>query len=158
MARLARRSPDACWRSAVAPGGCSATVWTADKGATVATRVGIDLVRVDEVQHALDTHGRRYLDRVFTDEERRECGLNAQRLAARFAAKEATMKALDRGNEAISWRSIGVRRAASGRPMLELTGAAAALARRHGVGELSVSLTHEGSLAAAVVVAQGHDD
>ena len=125
----------------------------------MATRIGIDLVRIDEVQDALDTHGRRYLDRVFTDEERRECGLNAQRLAARFAAKEATMKALDRSNEAISWRSIGVRLAASGRPMLELTGAAAELARCHGIRELSVSLTHDGSSAAAVVMAHdGHHE
>jgi holo-[acyl-carrier protein] synthase len=120
----------------------------------LATRVGIDLVEIGEVQDALDTHGRRYLNRVFTDEERRECGLNAQRLAATFAAKEAMIKALDSGNEAVSWRSIGVRRAVSGRPMLELTGAAAELARRHGIGDLSVSLAHEGSLAATVVLAQ----
>ena len=70
--------------------------------------------------------GGRYLDRVFMDEERRECGPDAQRLATRFAAKEATTKTLDRGNEAIAWRSIGVRRAVSGRPVLELTGAARA--------------------------------
>jgi holo-[acyl-carrier protein] synthase len=120
----------------------------------MATRVGIDLVDIDEVNAALKTHGQRYLVRVFTDEERRECGQDAHRLAARFAAKEATMKALDRGDQAIPWRSIGVRRTASGRPLLELSGAAAELARRRGITELSVSLTHERSSAAAVVVAE----
>jgi holo-[acyl-carrier protein] synthase len=125
----------------------------------MATRVGIDLVCIDEIQHALEVHGCHYLDRVFTNQEQRECGRNARRLAARFAAKEATMKALDCGNEAIPWRSIGVHRSASGRLLLELTGAAAELARRLGIEELSVSLTHEGSSAAAIVLAQArHDD
>ncbi len=54
------------------------------------------------------------------------------------------MKTLDRGYEAIPWRSIGVRRAVSGRPVLELTCAAAALARRHGIAELSVR-SHTGA-------------
>jgi holo-[acyl-carrier protein] synthase len=117
--------------------------------------VGIDLVHTDEVQEALDEHGSRYLDRVFTEQEQRDSGLDAQRLAARFAAKEATMKALDRGDEPLPWRSIAVARSASGSPRIELTGAAAELAQRRGVSALSVSLTHEGSLAAAVVLAEG---
>jgi holo-[acyl-carrier protein] synthase len=136
----------------------SVTVKTVDTAQRWQTRVGIDLVSIDEVQHALEVHGWHYLDRVFTNEEQRECGLNAPRLAARFAAKEATMKALDCGNAAIPWRSIGVQRAASGRFMLELTGGAAELARRHGIGELSLSLTHEGSSAAAIVLAQQRPD
>lgn len=119
----------------------------------MSTRVGIDLVCIDEVRDALEAHGSHYLRRVFTSQEQRECGLNARRLAARFAAKEATLKALECGNEAISWRSIGVHRSASGRLVLELTGAAAELALRLGIQELSVSLTHKGSSAAAIVLA-----
>ena len=117
--------------------------------------VGIDLVHTDEVQEALAEHGARYLDRVFTEQEQRESGLDVQRLAARFAAKEATMKALDRGDEALPWRSIAVARSRSGSPRIELTGVAAELAQRRGVSALSVSLTHEGPLAAAVVLAEG---
>ncbi len=63
------------------------------------------------------------------------------------------MKALQRGDEAIAWRSIAVQRGAGGEPSLQLTGPAAALAARRGVHELAVSITHEGSMAAAVVVA-----
>ena len=117
-------------------------------------QVGIDLVRSEEVREAVTVHGQRYLERVYTDEERRDCGSDAQRLAARFAAKEATMKALGRDDEPLPWRSIGVRRDASGCPSLELSGAAAEFARRRNVRNLSVSLTHEGPLAAAVVLAE----
>lgn len=108
----------------------------------------------DTVEQAIRMHGERYLRRVFTDEELRECGPDPSRLAARFAAKEATMKALRREDEPVPWDSIGVRCDSDGRPALELRGEAAALARRRGVTEISMSLTHEGPFAAAVVVAQ----
>jgi holo-[acyl-carrier protein] synthase len=120
--------------------------------------IGIDLTSADAVAQSLQDHGARYLERVYTDRERRDCtqpsgGSDAERLAARFAAKEATLKALRREDESIPWTSIGVCSDRAGRPSLELSGPAAALARRRGVAELSVSLTHEGPFAAAVVVA-----
>ncbi len=117
--------------------------------------VGIDLVSTDEVGDSLRMHGDRYLQRVYTQGELRDCGSDVQRLAARFAAKEATMKALGRTGEPLPWRSIAVRRDASGRPSLELSDAAASLAERRGVVELAVSLTHERGLAGAVVLAKG---
>lgn len=116
--------------------------------------VGIDLVRADDVQDALRHHGDRYLDRVYTERERREAGADPLRLAARFAAKEATIKALRSDGEPLPWRDIAVHRDAAGRPGLHLTGAAQRLAARDGVQSLSVSLTHEHDLAAAVVVAE----
>jgi holo-[acyl-carrier protein] synthase len=116
--------------------------------------VGIDLVCRDDVQEAVRRHGDRYLDRVYTEQERRDAGTDPLRLAARFAAKEATMKALRRADEPLPWRDIAVHRDADGRPTLRLTGAADALARRSGVRSVSVSLTHERDLAAAVVVAE----
>jgi holo-[acyl-carrier protein] synthase len=125
--------------------------------------IGIDLTAADAVARSLRTHGEHYLGRVYTERERRECVRppgspdagcpDAVRLAARFAAKEAAMKALRREDEPIPWTSIGVCTDGAGRPTLELTGAAAALARRRGVTGLSVSLTHEGDFAAAVVAA-----
>jgi holo-[acyl-carrier protein] synthase len=118
-------------------------------------RVGIDLVRTDEVGESVRLHGDRYLNRVFTDAEQDDAGADLSRLAAGFAAKEATMKALRRGGEeGLSWRSIELRRAGVGGPTLKLSGAAADLAKQKGVRALSVSLTQEGSLAAAVVLAR----
>jgi holo-[acyl-carrier protein] synthase len=116
--------------------------------------VGIDLVCRDDVQEAVSRHGERYLDRVYTEQERRDADADPLRLAARFAAKEATMKALRGTDEALPWRDIAVHRDADGRPTLQLSGAAAALAQRSGIQSLSVSLTHERDLAAAVVVAE----
>lgn len=118
-------------------------------------RVGIDLVSVDSVREAVGAHGERYLRRLYTDGELSDCatgdGVDPSRLAARFAAKEATMKLLRREDEALSWKSISVRRSQGGWPDLHLDDGAAALARERGVGELTVSLTHEAGFAAAIV-------
>jgi holo-[acyl-carrier protein] synthase len=123
----------------------------------VSLRVGIDLVGVRTVREALAEHGERYLRRVYTDGEIADCGGLEQpdplRLAARFAAKEAALKALRVGDAAVPWTAIEVVRGAGGAPELALHGAAAELAARAGIGELAVSLTHEGEHAAAVVVA-----
>jgi holo-[acyl-carrier protein] synthase len=122
-------------------------------------RVGIDLMSVDAVEESIRVHAGRYLRRVYTSRELRDCANSAgapdaRRLAARFAAKEAALKVLRAGDEAVPWRSIGVRADRFGRPSLELTGAAGALAARRGVEALDVSLTHDGPFAAAVVVAR----
>jgi holo-[acyl-carrier protein] synthase len=121
--------------------------------------VGIDLASIDDVQASISGQSDRYLGRVYTRRELADCRNadgtpNARRLAARFAAKESTMKALRVADEALPWRSIGVRTDAFGRPSIELTGRAKALASIRGVKALEVSLTHEGPFAAAVVVAQ----
>ncbi|MGA2011233.1 MAG: holo-ACP synthase [Solirubrobacteraceae bacterium] len=116
-------------------------------------RVGIDLVSVEQVRRAIADHGDHYLSRVFTPRELAETQSEPHRLAARFAAKEATIKALGATDEGLGWSSIGVAGDAAGRPGLELTGAAAELAQRRGIASLSVSLTHTGDHAAAVVLA-----
>ncbi len=122
-------------------------------------RVGIDVVSVESVEESIGRHGTRYLERIYTtaelDDSRDACGKPvAERLAARFAAKEATRKALRIGDEAIPWRHIGVRRDQSGAPRLELTGRARAAAYREGISVVEVSLSHDGPMAAAVVVAE----
>jgi holo-[acyl-carrier protein] synthase len=116
--------------------------------------VGIDLVETDEVRAALQTHGQRYLDRVYTDREQRECRGHPRLLAGRFAAKEAAMKALGRQDEGLSWQSIGVRRGSDGVLELELSGEAEALARGRAVTNLTLSVTYRRELAAAVVLAE----
>lgn len=116
--------------------------------------VGIDLTSTDDVRDSMRRFGDRYLERVYTAGELRDCGADPSRLAARFAAKEATIKALH-APDRLPWRTIEVQRSQSGVPVLALTGAAQALARQRGCRRLAISLTHERGHAAAVVVAEG---
>ena len=122
-------------------------------------RVGFDLVAVGSIEQALRaSHGEHYLKRVYTEREVRDCrtatGVDPERLAARFAAKEATIKILPLDGDGMSLQSIEVLREPSGRVHLELTGRAATLAAEAGVIDLALSLAHEGGFAAAVVVAE----
>lgn len=115
--------------------------------------VGVDAVDVPRFGAAL---GRRpaIATRLFTDGERRDGGGDVQRLAARFAAKEATMKALGGGIGSFGWRDVEVLRLESGAPQLRLSAAAASLAERRGAGHWHVSLTHTATVAIAMVVAE----
>jgi holo-[acyl-carrier protein] synthase len=122
-----------------------------------AIRVGTDVVAIHQVAESVDRFGARYLERVYTEHELRSCtGSSASRtasLAARFAAKEATIKVLRPSGHQPDWRSVEVRRHSEGWCTMALTGHAAALADQAGIADLAVSLTHEGDVAAAVVVA-----
>jgi len=119
-------------------------------------RIGLDLISVDDVRHAVREHGERYLKRVYTDGELLECGADAGRLASRFAAKEATVKALAIVGQPAMWRSIAVEEA-GGHVSLVLTGAAAEHADRQRVDRLALSLRRGRSVAVALVVAQLRD-
>jgi holo-[acyl-carrier protein] synthase len=120
-------------------------------------RVGTDLVLIDTVRESINTHAEHYLERVYTQREVDDCrtasGIDPERLAARFAAKEATLKVLRPRDQGIRWSSIEVRRDPGGWVELELSGPAAALASEAGLTELSLSICHEGEFASAVVVA-----
>jgi holo-[acyl-carrier protein] synthase len=118
--------------------------------------VGIDIQPIDEVEASLRTFGARYRTLLFTDHELESCANHfgtASGLAARFAAKEAVLKILDIRGTVPSWRSIEVRRTASGRPEILLHDAAADLARQQGVENIAVSLSHTDAFAIATVVA-----
>jgi holo-[acyl-carrier protein] synthase len=123
----------------------------------MSVRVGTDLVFIDTVRGSISNHGGHYLERVYSERELRDChtsnGIDPERLAARFAAKEATLKVLRPRDEGVPWNSIEVCRDPFGWVELELSGPAAALAREAGVTELSLSIAHEGEFATAVVVA-----
>jgi len=113
-------------------------------------RVGIDLVEVARIQHAMERFGERFLRRVFTPGELRHClgrPNEALRLAARFAVKEAFVKAIGEG---VSWHEVEVASGPGGRPRLLLHGRAQVLAR----GRPQVSLSHERSFAVAVVIVE----
>ena len=120
-------------------------------------RVGVDIVSVDSVRQSIEDHAERYLERVYTERERADCvtpaGIDPERLAARFAAKEAALKVLRPGDVGLSLRAIEVRRDPGGWVELELSGAAAALASDSGVSNFALSITHEAGFASAVVVA-----
>jgi holo-[acyl-carrier protein] synthase len=122
-----------------------------------AIRVGADVVAVHQVAESIAHFGSRYLERVYTHHELDSCvggsPVRAAGLAARFAAKEATIKVLRPVGHQPDWRSVEVRRHSEGWCTMGLSGYAAVLAARAGIAELAVSLTHEGDVAAAVVVA-----
>jgi holo-[acyl-carrier protein] synthase len=116
------------------------------------------MVSADFVLESISRHGDHYLQRVFSEREVLDCStataIDAERLAARFAAKEATFKVLRVGDEAVGWRDVEVRRHSSGWVDVSLMGQAAALAEIAGITDLSLSLTHERGYAAAVVIAE----
>jgi len=113
-------------------------------------RVGIDLIQVSRITASIETFGEKFLARVFTPAEVAYARARPESLAARFAAKEATKKALEL--DGIAWTDIEVVRSSNGACRLELHGAARAAA---GARELAVSLSHEGDFATAVVIASG---
>jgi len=120
---------------------------------TTLSGVGIDAVEVARFGAALGRHPA-LATRLFTDDERRDGHGDVQRLAARFAAKEATMKALGSGIGSVGWRDVEVVRLETGEPSLRLSARAAELAASRGVSGWHVSLTHTATVAIAMVVAE----
>ncbi len=120
---------------------------------TTSLSVGIDIVEVPRIGQALARWGSRFRERVFTPNEQAECAGRVHSLAARFAAKEAAAKALGTGIGAIRWQDVEVICDRHGKPHLHLRGAAREIARRKGLREWAVSLSHTQDNAIAMVVA-----
>ncbi len=118
-------------------------------------RTGIDLVSLPRFARALERHGERLLARVFTPAEVALCAGQVASLAARFAAKEAVVKALGTGIGPVGWREIEVLRDTAGAPVLRLHGRAAQRAKALGLIAWSLSLSHTREMAVACVVAWG---
>lgn len=115
---------------------------------------GVDLIEISRIAGVLDRYGSRFLRRVYTPGEIDYCRGRPPNLAARFAAKEAAMKALGTGIRGVAWKDIEVIRHESGAPSLQLHGRAQARADRLGVRQMSLSLSHSRDYAIAFVVAQ----
>ena len=113
---------------------------------------GVDIIEIDRVRQVLERYGQRFLDRVFTPGEIAYCRGRAPNLAARFAAKEATMKALGTGIRGVGWKDIEVVRHESGAPAIKLHQRGENRAQRRGVQEISISLSHSRDYAVAFVV------
>ena len=124
----------------------------APQGVNIA--VGIDIIEVGRVQKVFERHGERFLQRVFTEAEVRQCRGKATRLAGRFAAKEAISKALGTGIHGVAWREMEVVQLRSGRPTVRLHGNAKRRAEMLGLSAFDVSIADlkEFSIAIAVAV------
>ena len=120
---------------------------------------GIDLAEVPRIAAAIERFGERFLRRVFTEEEVRYCESKANRMeryAARFAAKEAALKALGTGwTRGVAWTDVEVRREPGGRPTVAFHGKAAEFAANLGVKHIALSLTHTKEQAMAQVILEG---
>ena len=120
--------------------------------------IGIDLQDITEFRRTLDRAGEPYLNRVFTRQELDHCWTQVephQSLAVRFAAKEAAIKALGiAGETGLKWHDFEVVSEPSGKPGLKLSGKAEEQARQLGLQGVLLSLSHSGSTAAAVVIAE----
>ncbi len=120
-------------------------------------RVGMDVVDIRRINESIDKFGQRFVQRLFSEGEISYAldgeGQTAQRLAARFAAKEAAIKAFNLGEAGVNWRDIEVQKLPSGACRLALHGRAASHAEQLGVCEIALSLSHDGDYAAAVVTA-----
>ena len=122
--------------------------------------LGTDIAEIPRIARSMERYGDHFLSRVYTAGEIAYCQSRtksaAQSFAARFAAKEAGAKALGTGiSRGISWKELEVVRAPGEAPRLELHGRAAVRARELGVTRISLSLTHSGETALAVVVMEG---
>jgi holo-[acyl-carrier protein] synthase len=120
-------------------------------------RLGIDLVHIPRIADSLRDFGEAFTRKLFTEGEaayaRGAPHDMAQRLAARFAAKEATIKALALHDAGIDWKDIEVVRSGDGACDLQLHGRVAQIARTQGITRCLVCLSHDGDYAAAVVAA-----
>jgi holo-[acyl-carrier protein] synthase len=110
------------------------------------------MLAISRVRGVLERYHDRFLRRVYTPEEVAFCRGRAPELAARFAAKEAVMKALGTGARGVAWRDVEVLPNRRGKPLVYLYGGARERAERIGLRALDVSLSHEGDFAVAAVI------
>jgi holo-[acyl-carrier protein] synthase len=117
---------------------------------------GVDIVEVARVAAAIERFGKRFLKRIYTEAEIRYCQSrrnSSERFAARFAAKEAALKALGTGwGRGVAWKEVEVRREPGGRPTVHFSGRAAEFAAGLGMKNASLSLSHTAEQAIAQVI------
>ncbi|MCL0095904.1 holo-ACP synthase [Dehalococcoidia bacterium] len=119
---------------------------------------GIDIVEISRIGAAIDSWGDRFLKRIYTEGEIRYCRGRLPQLAARFAGKEAVMKALGTGNRRVSWRDIEILPDRGGAPLVYLNGRARSRGDELGIDELAISLSHSREYAIASVVGGKSED
>ncbi len=113
---------------------------------------GIDIIEIDRIKLVFDKYGDRFLNRIYTVKEREYCRGRASQLASRFAAKEATMKALGTGVRGVGWKDIEILRQKGMAPYIKLHGRAIQRAEKMGLSDLALSLSHSKEFAIASVI------
>jgi holo-[acyl-carrier protein] synthase len=113
----------------------------------------VDIIEIDRMRAVVERWGERFLARIYTSDERAYCRGRAPQLAARFAAKEATMKALGTGIRGVGWKEIEVVREPSGAPSLRLHGRALQKAQSLRLTHFALSISHSRDYAVAFVIA-----
>lgn len=116
---------------------------------------GIDLIRTNRLAEVNPRIRERFIQRVFTQAEQNQAKDDNETLSGIFAAKEAVSKALGTGIGKVAWQDIEILHEWSGEPLVHLHGNARFVAEKKGLTQWSVSITHDGGLAAAVAVAIG---
>jgi holo-[acyl-carrier protein] synthase len=111
--------------------------------------IGIDMVEIARIQKVSARWGERFLHRIYTRPELEICRGRASDLAARFAAKEAVMKALGTGIQGVSWRDIEILSSPAGKPLVNLHGRAQSKANKLNLSQLAISLSHSREYAIA---------
>ena len=118
---------------------------------------GIDIIEIDRVQETIQRWGTRFLHRIYTADELIYCRDKVERLAARFAAKEAAMKALGTGIRGVRWKDFEILRLPGQAPTITLHGNAKIIADKLGIQELAISISHSRNYAVALVIAWSQD-
>ena len=116
--------------------------------------IGVDIIEIARIQEVVERWGEHFLHRVYTESELRLCRKQPGRLAARFAGKEAVMKALGTGAQGISWREIEILAEPSGKPLVRLHGKAQDKVDDLGLGELAISLSDSKEYAIAFIIGE----
>jgi holo-[acyl-carrier protein] synthase len=116
--------------------------------------IGTDIIEISRIEKAIERWGDRFLQRIYTNREIKLYQKHPSSLAARFAAKEAVIKALDASNQGVSLRDIEIISSPNGKPLVRLHGSARKLATKLGITDLAVSLSHSRDNAIAVAIAE----
>ena len=113
---------------------------------------GIDIIEIDRIKIVFNNYGERFLNRIYTSNEQKYCKGRPSQLASRFAAKEATMKALGTGVRGVGWKDIEVLRQRGMAPYIKLHGRALKRAQKMGLADLALTLSHSKEFAVASVI------
>lgn len=119
--------------------------------------IGTDIVKIERIKNSITKFKSKFKEKIYTQEEWNYCWNKKNpypSLAARFAAKEAVLKALGTGKGIIKWVEVEVIHNANGKPCINLTGKAAEIARSQYISNFNLSLSHCSDYAVAFVVAE----
>lgn len=115
--------------------------------------IGIDIIEVERIESAIKQWNKRFLNRVYTEAERKICQGRIPALAARFAGKEAVMKVLGTGTKGVGWQEIEILADARGKPLVQLYGKARERAKKLNLSKFSISLSDTKQYAVAAAIA-----